>query len=79
MDRFIPAFITVAMMLTGLCMLLWPAQIALQSRDSDDAATPATPAEIWQMRVLGLILIAGGAYGLCAVLMNLPGAEFIGV
>jgi hypothetical protein len=79
MDRFIPTFIAIAMLLTGVSALIWPAGVAVQSRDDQGDTAPASRAEVWQMRVVGLLLIAGSLYFLYAILMNLPGAEFNGV
>ena len=78
MDRFIPCYIGFALMILGVCLLIRPAEMAMYSRESDDAA-PVSSAEIWRTRVTGALLIAGGAYAIYAVIMRLPGAEFIGV
>ena len=78
MDRFIPCYIGFAMVILGACLLIRPAEMALHSRESKEAA-PVSPAEIRRMRVIGALLIAGGAYAMYAAIMRLPGAEFIGV
>lgn len=78
MDRFIPCFIGCALIALGAYMLIRPAEVAARNRDNDDTS-PASSAEIRRTRVTGALLLAGGAYAIYAVIMRLPGAEFIGV
>ena len=77
-DRFILAFVSVSLMVGGVVLWIWPAAAAIQNRD-DDTATPASALEVRRIRIAALLMIAAGGYGLYATVMNLPGAEFIGV
>jgi hypothetical protein len=67
-----------ALMAAGVCMVIWPAWVALQDRDEGDRR-PVTAGEIWTMRLVGAALVAGGGYALYAILWGMPGAEFSGV
>jgi hypothetical protein len=78
MERYIFCVVPAGLTVTGVCMVLWPGAVVAQSRDRDDP-TPIPAHQVWLMRGLGPALVAGGAYGLYALLAGLPGAEFNGV
>lgn len=74
-DRIVFGGVEVALLGLGVCMIVWPARVAASSRDDDDRADrrPLTAGEIWSMRVLGVVLVLGGGYGLYANLTRMPG------
>jgi hypothetical protein len=76
MDRFVFSVVPLAFLVLGVCMIIWPTHVVLQNRDSEEETRPPTSSEIWRTRLLGIFLVAGGGYGLYALLSGLPGAEF---
>jgi hypothetical protein len=76
MDRFLFSIVPLAFIVLGVCMVIWPTKVILQNRDKGEETRPPTVSEIWRTRLLGMFLIAGGGYGLYALLSGLPGAEF---
>jgi hypothetical protein len=74
MDRMIFAGVAVAFVILGICMAIWPARVARQSRDAGDGEPGA--GELVRMRVVGAAMAALAAYGLYAIAAGLPGAEF---
>jgi hypothetical protein len=78
MERFVLSCMAAALTVCGLCMVIWPAWVALENRDQDDSR-PVTAGEIWTMRLVGASVVAGGGYALYAILTGMPGAEFSGV
>jgi hypothetical protein len=75
MDRLVFGGIAVALLGLGLCMVIWPGWITLNSRDDGDDR-PLTIGELWAIRVVGVGMVFGCAYGLYAMLTGMPGAEF---
>jgi hypothetical protein len=74
------AIVPVAFLALGICLVLWPARVILLNRDDDEkGAGPPTAGQVLRARVLGVVLIAGGGYGLYALLTGMPGAEFFPV
>src|SRR5262249_17240710 len=78
MDQYVAGCGVIVLMILGLCMILWPDWIVVKNRDQDDIR-PVTDGEIWTMRVLGAVLVAGCGYALYAILTGMPGAEFFPV
>jgi hypothetical protein len=78
MDRAVFSCIVVALLVLGVCMVLWTEWAALKSRDDEDRRPP-TAREIWALRLLGVGVVAGGAYALYAIVTGMPGADFSGV
>ena len=76
MERYPFCIVPVGLIVLGAFMVVWPAAIVAHNRDAADDASSPTPGQLWRTRVLGAVLVAAGAYGLCALLANLPGAEF---
>jgi hypothetical protein len=76
MERYLFCLVAVALIDLGICTVIWPAKVILQSRDRGKESRPPTAGEIWTTRIVGLALVAGGGYGLYALLTGLPGAEF---
>jgi hypothetical protein len=76
MDRIAFSCVAVAFLGLGVCMVVWPAWVALNSRDENDNC-PLTSGELWTTRVVGLGIILVGGYGLCALLTGMPGADFL--
>ena len=74
MERFVFGCVAVAGIGSGLGMAVRPGCAALRSRDDGDSRPP-TAGEIWAMRVVGALLVAGCWYGLYAILTGMPGAE----
>jgi hypothetical protein len=79
MEEFIFGGVAVAFILLGAGLLLWPAWFVRENRDREEQARPPTSGEIWRMRVVGIILIAAGGYGLYCILTGVRGAEFFPV
>jgi hypothetical protein len=73
-DKITFSCVAVALMGLGVCMIVWPAWVALKSRDDDDRS-PVTSGQISTMRVVGVGLVLGGGFGLYAILTGMPGAE----
>jgi hypothetical protein len=76
MDRILFSILPLAFVVPGDCMIIWPTKVIMQNRDRGEETHPPTDSEIWRTRLLGVLLIAGGGYGLYAMLSGLPGAEF---
>jgi hypothetical protein len=76
MERIIFSGVAFALLGLGLCMVVWPSWVVLNSRDSDDHRLPST-GEIWLMRVVGVGTVLGCAYGLYAILTGMPGADVL--
>ena len=76
MGRFLLFSVPLAFLVLGVCMIIWPTKVILQNRDKGEETRPPRGSEIWRTRLLGIFLIAGGGYGLYALLSGLPGAEF---
>jgi|HubBroStandDraft_4_1064222.scaffolds.fasta_scaffold130021_2 UDP-N-acetylmuramyl pentapeptide phosphotransferase/UDP-N-acetylglucosamine-1-phosphate transferase len=77
MERYGFCFACLMMIAAGVWMAVRPRQAALQSRDEKEDARPATSDEVWQMRIGGGVLIVAGFCFLCALLMKLPGTDFL--
>jgi hypothetical protein len=75
-ERYLFCIVPVGLIVLGVCMVIWPAKVVLQNRDKGEETRPPATGEIWVTRVVGLALVAGGGYGLHALLTGLPGAEF---
>jgi hypothetical protein len=60
-------------------MVIWPASAAVQIRDEPENLSPPSAATIRWTRVLGVVFVASGVFGLYALLSGMPGAEFNGV
>ncbi len=74
MERVLWGALTTAGIGAGVCMVVWPAWAALNSREDKDRSPP-TVGEIWFMRVAGVAVVLGSGYGLYAILTGMPGAE----
>jgi hypothetical protein len=79
LDRFLFSIVPVAFMGLGAALVIRPAAVIALNRDSGEEPRTPTPREILKARILGGVLIAGGAYGLYALLTGMPGAEFFPV
>jgi len=79
MEEFIFGGVAVAFILLGAGLLFWPAWFIREDRDQAEKARPPTQLEIWRTRVLGIVLIGAGGYGLYCILAGVPGAEFFPV
>ena len=74
MDKYLWLFVPVAAIVTGVCMIIWPKEVALQNRDDKDDTSPPSRYEIWYTRGAGIFLLAVGAYGLYRMLGGTWGA-----
>jgi hypothetical protein len=79
MERYVFGIALVAMIVGGVCMLIWPAAVVKQNRDEDEKACPLSGSEIRRMRVVGVLLIAGATSMRYALVSGMAGAELIGV
>jgi hypothetical protein len=79
MEQFLIGVMLAALIVGGVYMIIWPAAVVQQNRDEDEKSCPPSGLEIWQMRVLGVLVIAGVIYMVYAILTGMPGAEFTGV
>jgi hypothetical protein len=75
MERFIFSCAAACLMVLGVCLVIWPAWIALLNRDAGETQPP-TAGEVWQLRLVGAALTALSGYALYALLTQMPGAEF---
>ncbi len=74
MDRFVFVCVGAAMMGLGLCMVVRPGWVVLNSRDADDDR-PLTGSEFWATRVAGIVMVMVCGYGLYAIATGMPGGD----
>jgi hypothetical protein len=75
-ERTIFAAVAAAWIGLGVCLLIRPAAMVLLNREETGGRPAPTPGEVLRTRILGIVLIASGAYGLFSLLTGVPGAEF---
>jgi hypothetical protein len=74
MDKYLWFIVPVAAILTGVYLIIWPKQAALQNRDDKDDTSPPSQYEICYTRGVGIFLLLAGAYGLYRMLGGTWGA-----
>jgi hypothetical protein len=77
MERYGFCLVAAYMILGGLWMFTRPREAALRNREPEEGQHPPTTGEIWNMRVFGGVFIAAGICFMYAMLMKLPGADFL--
>ena len=76
MDKFVVTFVSFALFVGGVWMLIWP---EAAERTGVEANRPGQPTALATMRAAGMVFIAGGIYALYAVWSGMRGAEFFPV
>lgn len=71
MERFILSCASIALILLGFCMVIWPEWVIITDRDKGDDRPP-TSGEVLAMRLLGIILAALAGYFLYALVTRMP-------
>jgi len=74
MEHFVWCGMALAVMVGGGRMALLPGDAVVMNRDDAKDASPPSAGEVWQMRVVGMILVEAGAYFLYLILSGAPGA-----
>jgi hypothetical protein len=75
-DRSINIIASIAIMALRVSLVFWPAAVIALNRHADEEPGRPTAGEVIRIRVPGTGLVAGGGYGIYALLTATPGAEF---
>jgi len=77
MERYAFYAFAAFMILGGFWMLVRPREAALMQREHDEGSHPPTGGEVWNMRLFGVFFVVVGICSLYAMILNLPGADFL--
>jgi len=75
MERLTYGVISTVIFVVGICMIVWPAQIAAMREAANDNQPP-TPGTLLSMRIVGVAVAGLGAYALFAIVTRLRGVGF---
>jgi hypothetical protein len=78
-NQFLFCLVCISLLGLGAAMAIRPTSVILQSRDADEEARAPSTTEIVITRLVGMAIVAASGFGLYALLVNLPGAEFFPV